>query len=91
MNVNYVQARGGRVRAVCECCGRKSKPCTPDRHGEPDVFQLGGGWSEAPYPHDFKHDDGSMGTTFTCPACNKRLSTGEALRTRTGGWVKEVV
>jgi hypothetical protein len=80
--VNYVPASGGRVRAVCECCGRRSKPCQPDKDGEPRLWDIGSGWSEAPYPHDFKHDDGSVGSTFSCPACNKRLDAGEAIKVR---------
>lgn len=80
--VNYVPATRGRVRAVCECCGRRSKPTPPDHNGHPDLWALGRGWSEAPYPHDFKHDDGSVGTTYTCPACNKRFDVGEALKVR---------
>jgi hypothetical protein len=43
---------------------------------------MGRGWSEAPYSHDFRHDDGSVGSTFTCPSCNRRLAAGEALRLR---------
>jgi hypothetical protein len=38
------------------------------------------GWSQAPYPAGFVHRDGSVGSRYTCPCCNKRLRAGEALR-----------
>jgi hypothetical protein len=38
--------------------------------------------AEAPYPHAFVHDDGSVGSTWTCPSCNARLRAGESLRLR---------
>lgn len=80
--VNYVAASNGRVRAVCQCCGSKSKPAKPCSDGEPDLFYLGRGWSEAPYPDDCVHSDGSRGSTYTCPKCNKRLYAGESLTLR---------
>jgi hypothetical protein len=40
------------------------------------------GWSEAPYPVDCEHSDGSHGSTYTCPKCNKRLHAGETLTLR---------
>jgi len=83
--VNYVQVRGGRVAAICQCCGRRSRSTKPDKDGEPSLFEgtgIGRGWSEAPYPHSFKHADGSVGSTFTCPKCNARLRAGETLRMR---------
>lgn len=80
--VNCVPATKGRVAAICCCCGRRSKPSTPDKNGEPNLWEIGRGWSEAPYPHEFKHDDGSVGSTFTCPPCNKRLAAGETLTHR---------
>lgn len=80
--VNYVRSTLGRVVAICECCGRRSKPCKPDTDGEPNLWEIGRKWSEAPYPHDFVHPDGSVGSTFTCPACNARLRAGESLKCR---------
>lgn len=80
--VNYVQARNGKVRAVCQCCGAQSRPGTPCSDGEPDLWNMARGWSEAPYPIDCEHSDGSRGSTYTCPKCNKRLYAGETLTLR---------
>lgn len=82
---NYVPTTAGRVRAVCECCGRRSRPVKPGEDGEPCMFDLGRGWSSAPYPPRFAHADGSIGSTFHCPACNARLRAGEALKLRNYG------
>jgi hypothetical protein len=74
--------RGGRVAAICACCGQRSRAGKPDRDGEPDLFDLGRGWSETPFPHAFKHADGSVGSKFTCPSCNKKLKAGDSLTLR---------
>lgn len=87
---NFAPATQGRVVALCVHCGKRSKPSRPDKDGEPNLFEIGRGWSEAPYPHDFKHDDGSVGSTFTCPTCNKRLRAGEALLTRGGQTCRQI-
>lgn len=79
--VNYVSA-GARVRAVCEICGRKSASVVPDADGEPDLWKLARGWSTAPFPPDFVHEDGSVGSNFTCPACNAAFRAGARLRAR---------
>src|ERR1700682_5364808 len=89
-HVNCLRTSGGRVVAVCCCCGRRSKPSKPDDDGEPVLWEIGSGWSEAPYPHSFKHDDGSVGSTWTCPSCNKRLRAGEALLMRDGKTTRNV-
>lgn len=87
---NFAPSTRGRVVALCQCCGRRSKPCDPDKDGEPDTFYIGRGWSSAPYPHEFRHEDGSVGSTFTCPTCNKRLRAGETLVLRDGTRCKEI-
>jgi hypothetical protein len=87
---NCVPVRGGRVAAICQCCGRKSRSCKPDKDGEPVLWEMGRGWSEASYPHNFTHDDGSVGSTFTCPACNARLRAGETLHLRGGGAMRQI-
>jgi C4-type Zn-finger protein len=79
---NSVSVRGGRVAAICQTCGRRSRSTKPLKDGEPDMFAMGHGWSSAPYPADFPHDDGSVGSTFTCPKCNERLRSAEALQMR---------
>ena len=78
----------GQYSAICQCCGRKSRPATPLRPGEPDLFTMARGWSTAPFPADFIHSDGSRGSTFTCPDCNKRLRSGESLVLR--AYLREV-
>lgn len=80
--VNYIATSPGRAAAVCQCCGHRSRVVRSNLHGEPEIWNMGRGWSTAPFPHDCKHDDGSVGSTFTCPACNKRLHNGETLQLR---------
>lgn len=80
--VNFVAVRLGRIKAICACCGRASPPTQPNEQSEPDLWSMPRNWSQAPYPHDFVHSDGSRGSTFTCPACNKRLRNGESLQRR---------
>lgn len=80
--VNYVKSANGAVCAVCECCGKRSRPGKPNNSGEPDLWNMGRGWSEAPFPSDFVHRDGSIGSTYTCPACNKKLRAGAELQLR---------
>jgi len=79
---NYKATRSRKVKAVCCCCDSESAPVKPNAHGEPDLWNMGRGWSEAPFPHDFMHQDGSVGSMYTCPSCNKRLCAGEALTLR---------
>ncbi len=82
--MNYLSTRGGRVVALCEFCGRRSRSSKPDADGEPELWEIGRGWSEAPYPHNFVHGDGSVGSRWSCPACNRRLNSGETLTQRDG-------
>jgi len=78
--VNSIPTRSGKVRAVCEFCNRKSKPVGAANDGEPSIWALPLGWSTAPYPRHFKHQDGSVGSKWTCPKCTTRLNAGESLR-----------
>ena len=80
--LNAIQSGQGKYSAVCQCCGKKSRPVLPCRDGEPDLFEMARGWSTAPFPADFHHSDGSRGSTFTCPTCNKRLHRGASIVTR---------
>jgi hypothetical protein len=79
---NYTTAGAFRVRAICQCCGHQSRPVLPEKDGEPDLWKMGRGWSTAPFPAGYRHADGSVGSNFTCPACNKRLRSGETLQVR---------
>jgi len=83
-HTNYTAASNGKAAAVCCCCNRKSRPVELCRDGEPDLWKMPQGWSQAPFPADFQHRDGSVGSTYTCPACNKRLRRGETLKLRGG-------
>lgn len=80
--VNFTRTAAGLVRAVCQCCGRESRAAKPQERGEPNLWAIGRGWSTAPFPPRCVHSDGSSGSTFTCPACNKRLHAGETLQLR---------
>ena len=80
--LNHVPACCGQSRAVCSCCSLQSRPVAVDGDGEPDLWHMARGWSQAPFPAHYRHADGSMGSTYTCPACNGRLHRGESLRRR---------
>lgn len=84
MNINHTPHKNGKSSAVCCCCGVRSRPVKVDSDGEPTLWNMARGWSEAPFPHDFTHPDGSIGSMFTCPACNKQLRAGVALTMRNG-------
>jgi hypothetical protein len=72
-------------RAQCQCCPRQSRPVPADDQGEPNLWAMPRGWSTAPFPADFEHSDGSVGSKYTCPACNTRLRKGETLQVRPVG------
>lgn len=75
-------ARPGMFSAICQCCDRHSHPVKPDDQGEPDLFKLPRGWSQAPFPAASQHRDGSVGSTYTCPSCNAQLRKGTTLQLR---------
>lgn len=79
--VNYLTARNGKVAAVCECCGKQSKYVPADHDGKPAIWHLSG-WSHAPFPNDFIHNDGSVGSRYDCPSCEKKLRAGQSLTLR---------
>lgn len=84
-HANYTPTRGGKAAAICICCNRKSRPVEVCKDGEPDLWMMPKGWTQSPFPADFRHRDGSIGSIYTCPACNKLLRRGEALKLRNGG------
>lgn len=80
---NMVKTSAGLVRAVCRFCGKKSAAGKPGSDGQPDLFRMGAGWWEAPFSADYVHkSDGSVGSLYTCPACDKRSRSGEPLQMR---------
>lgn len=81
-HLNMLPAGPGKARAVCVCCGARSAPVALDHCGEPDLWTLPRGWSQAAFPPRHRHRDGSTGSWYTCPACNRRLSRGERLQLR---------
>ncbi len=97
--VNTETSKAGRIRVVCEICDRRSKytdpvepyPASRTRHlPQPDFWTIRG-WSEAPFPDDYVHADGSSGSTFTCPACQRRMRTGAPLASVRGGTLQMLV
>lgn len=80
---NTTTTSSGRVRAVCEFCGRQSRSVVPV-DGRAWLLDLPRGWSEAPYSPTFAHPDGSTGSLWQCPGCVQRLRRGEGLRSRVG-------
>lgn len=78
--VNWTPTNDGpKARAVCEFCDRRSRPIVVSGDGRPSLWDMPQGWSTAPYPVSFVHDDGSSGSTFTCPECNSLLDAGVSL------------
>lgn len=66
---NTTTTRAGKVRPVCETCGKLGRAVVPLNDGSVPMFGLSRGWSVAPYSPTFVHDDGSMGDRFVCPRC----------------------
>lgn len=64
---NVIITNTGKQRAVCELCGKQSRPVELARLG-----YLAVGWSELPFPADYVHTDGSTGSLFRCPLCGDR-------------------
>lgn len=76
--LNVVQLATGNVRLVCEYCGRRSGPRATSH-----LSDLPLAWSMAPYPADFVHSfDGSSGSLYACPTCNKNPIGRRPLLTR---------
>lgn len=70
---NVHRTRTGKVRAVCQFCGRMSKAVEPSKTGEVGLANLTAGWSTAPYPATSVHADGSTGSTYRCPGVHGPL------------------
>lgn len=69
----------GRLRAVCEYCGKRSRPVDVGERTRLGILDLPAGWSEAPYSPTHVHGDGSTGSLWCCPACARRRDAGERL------------
>ena len=81
--INYRKLKNGKAQAICHICGAASAIAARDGDGEPDLYALGRGWSMTPFPVDYYHFvDGSRGSRYTCPRCNKLLNYGWKLKTR---------
>lgn len=80
--INVIRTKAGTVAAVCECCGRISRAVAQDDEGRPAEWRLGAGWSAVPFPIDFEHRDGSRGSRYICPHCNRLLRDGKSLWVR---------
>lgn len=79
---NAISTSTGKLRPVCEFCGRVGRAAVPGLPGRLTVMDVARGWSSAPYPPEFVHPDGSTGTKWTCPKCQARLDRGEVLHPR---------
>lgn len=75
--VNWEPNAGGKVRAVCQWYDKRSRPVTPSDDGRPGFWDLHG-WTESPYPLTHRHRDGSHGSLFTCPACQRLRAARQA-------------
>lgn len=65
--VNTVPTTTGKIRFVCQFCGRMTGPRASGRFSD-----LPNGWACAPYPAHTQHPDGSTGTVYRCPPCTAR-------------------
>ncbi|MFF2485257.1 hypothetical protein ACFVSU_02590 [Microbacterium sp. NPDC058062] len=65
--VNFITTSTGRVRLVCQVCGKLSRSLA-----SACLADLPDGWSMAPYADGYAHPDGSTGDLFRCPTCDKR-------------------
>lgn len=79
---NVLQTARGRLRPVCQFCGKVTRRTYAPTDGRVPVWELPSGWATAPYPTWLVHDDGSTGTTYECPSCRAALDRGEALTVR---------
>lgn len=71
--VNFTVTKDGlKASAVCRWCDKHSRPVRRNHRGEPDLWALPVGWCQAPHGSDTVHGDGSTGSLWTCPACDKR-------------------
>lgn len=78
--VNMITTRYGKVRPVCQFCGRVTRAAYElDARGTVGLSQLPIGWAVAPYGADWVHEDGSTGDMYECPACSAAIERGEAL------------
>lgn len=75
--VNTIETASGRLRPVCEHCGKIGRSIAPNSRGVISCFDLALGWSIAPYPADYLQRDGSLGSTFTCSTCNRTIRDGQ--------------
>jgi len=66
----------GRGRPVCEFCGASTRADVPLHDGQRislwEMFDLPRGWSTSPFPAGHVHGDGSVGSTYCCPRCNRQ-------------------
>lgn len=70
---NVARTTAGKLRPVCEFCDKRGRAVEPDDRGRIGLWDLAAGWSVAPYPPDFEHDDGSHGSKFQCAACQRKM------------------
>lgn len=78
--VNYECTRAGKVRAVCQWCGARSRPVGAAPDGRPASYELG--WRTAPFPAGYVHVDGSCGSLYTCPRCCRLAGERQAAGVR---------
>lgn len=84
--VNVIRTSAGKLRPVCEFCGRAGRAATPTLgDGQLSVWDVARGWAVVPSRGDVTHSDGSTGDLWRCPTCGDRLDRGEALHPRREG------
>lgn len=90
MTSTHTTTAAGLKAAICQCCGRHARATPPDADGDPNLWKMGRGLSQAPFPADHQHDDASVGSRYTCPTCNRLLRRGHRLATRGGQTMRRV-
>lgn len=76
--VNLIPTSTGKVRTVCFYCDRTSRPRRVDANCRPSWSDWPRGWSEGCYDPEHVNADGSTGSVWTCPACNRLVRERQA-------------
>jgi len=73
--VNTMTTSTGKVRLVCQICGRCSSPRPSTR-----MWDMPGGWTVAPFPERHTHRDGSTGDLYYCAGHSHGGAIGHHIR-----------
>lgn len=69
---NVIITGSGKIRPVCEYCGRTTRSSYEAKNDRLSLADLPLSWSVLPFPNHVMHADGSTGTLHHCPSCTNR-------------------